>query len=63
VALALCQGRLALVFPCEGSEPLFVSMSGWLLSGAAESRARAACGSRGSLAVAVQDERGQRCWA
>jgi hypothetical protein len=55
-------GRLALVFPCEGSEPLFVSASGRLLSGAAESRARAARGGRGSLLVAVQGERGRRCW-
>lgn len=56
-------GRLALVFPCEGSEPLFVSASGRLLSGAAEVRARAARGGRGSLLVAVQGERGRRCWA
>jgi hypothetical protein len=56
-------GRLALVFPCEGSEPLFVSVSGRLLSGAAEARARAARGGRGSLLVAVQCEVGRRCWA
>jgi hypothetical protein len=54
-------GRLALLFPCEGSEPLWVSASGRLLSGAAESRA--ARGGRGSLLVAVQGERGRRCWA
>jgi hypothetical protein len=56
-------GRLALVFPCEGSEPLWVSASGRLLSGAAESRTRLARGGRGSLAVACQGERGRRCWA
>ena len=55
-------GRLALVFPCEGSEPLWVSASGRLLSGAAESRVRLARGGRGSLLVAVQGERGRRCW-
>jgi hypothetical protein len=55
-------GRLALLFPCEGSEPLWVAPSGRLLSGAAESRARSARGGRGSLRVAVQGERGRRCW-
>jgi hypothetical protein len=55
-------GRLALVFPCEGSEPLWVASSGRLLSGAAESRVRSARGGRGSLLVACQGERGRRCW-
>ena len=60
---AVVAGHLALRVPCEGSAPLFVSASGLLLSGAAEARARLARGGRGSLRVAVQAERGRRCWA
>jgi len=55
-------GRLALLFPCEWSEPLLVSFSGRVLSGAAESRSRAL--SLSSFPeCAVQREVGRRCWA
>lgn len=55
VCRAEVAGRLALVFPAPpGSVPLLVSASGRVLSGAAESRARAARSGRGSLGVAVQ---------
>ena len=48
-------GRLALSVPAPpGFAPLFVSASGRVLSGAAESRVRAARGGRGSLGCAVQ---------
>jgi hypothetical protein len=56
-------GSIALVVPCEGTAPLWVSKSGRLLYGAAEAKARLARGGRGSLLVAVQAETGRRCWA